>query len=153
LDKLKSILDIDFSAISQNIIQEEYVTNSPTEIDSQKIKFAWETPKKEIHDIAIKKIEASKNIVVIGYTFPLYNRLADLNYFNQESLRETRIYFQDPNAEIIAENVQDSFDIRTARVIKPIKDCSNFFIPSDIFDSSVDKHNTSTDINFSEDYN
>ncbi len=107
--------------------------------DAEKIKFAWENGF-DISKIAKSKIYDSKNVVIIGYTFPLYNRLSDLNYIDKDSSdyyfnQSKKITIQDPNAENIASTLIEFLEkpdsYRNLINIKP--DCDYFYIPSNIF--------------------
>lgn len=86
-----------------------------------------------------KAIERSDTIVVIGYTFPLYNRLVDLKYFNNKTLSRKTIYIQDPNAIELEYQIKNDFllEIHGGRVsgieISPTINCDSFFIPSNIY--------------------
>jgi hypothetical protein len=85
---------------------------------------------------AVDVIRKSKTIVVIGYTFPLYNRLVDLDYFNESTLYAKTLVIQDPRAENIQNDVIDGF-FRGAKsngtIIKVKTNCDSFFIPNNIF--------------------
>lgn len=141
LNEFKNIQEIDFSVIRQKLLQEDYISHSANEFDSKKIKFAWETQKNEFYSHARKMIDSSINITVIGYTFPLYNRLVDLNFFNKETLNNKNLYIQDPNAIEITENIMESFELKTKATftgdfstnLKQIINCDNFFVPNNIY--------------------
>jgi len=111
--------------------------------DAELIKFAWENdklaegmfPQQVI--LANNKIASSENIIIIGYTFPLYNRLLDLACLEQKYIGSTRIVIQDPSAEIIRQNLLDYYQLSDndalRKNVKTIKDCESFYIPSNIF--------------------
>jgi hypothetical protein len=113
-------------------------------LEAEKVNFAWEKdidPDKNPVLLEAKKvIEKSDTIVVIGYTFPLYNRLVDLKYFNNKTLSRKAIYTQDPNAIELEYQIKNNFllEIHGGRVsgieISPITNCDSFFVPSNIFD-------------------
>ena len=121
------------SLITNNL--HEYTANN-VDTDAELIKFAWE--KSELsHLIAKDKIDESKNIVIIGYTFPLYNRLVDLSYLEQSVISNRSIFVQDPKADTIRQNLLDYYQLNDndslERSLKAVKDCDSFYIPSDIF--------------------
>lgn len=128
--------------IYQNISTIELLNNSK-DPNSELIKFAWESisnsgsNKTDFLAEAKEKILKSNNIVVIGYTFPLYNRLIDYEYFNRSSLLNKNIFVQDPNAsEIKAALISDfdlSEDYSPSPSLKEISNCDSFFVPSNIF--------------------
>lgn len=104
--------------------------------DADLIKFAWETNNFNV-EIAKSKMMESKNVVVIGYTFPLYNRLIDLGYLPQEIIQYKKIFIQDPQAEVIRQSLLDNYQLHNNEKFKskvtPINNCDSFYIPSDIF--------------------
>jgi hypothetical protein len=104
--------------------------------DSELIKFAWES-NDFTGEIAKNKIEESKNVVVIGYTFPLYNRLTDLFYLKQSLILNKKVFIQDPNSEMIRQNLLDYYQLSDSDTLRKslisVKDSDSFYIPSDIF--------------------
>lgn len=107
--------------------------------DAELIKFAWES---ELHQakIAKEKIQASKNIVAIGYTFPLYNRLIDFSYLETNDLGyDKRMIIQDPNADKIRQNLLDLFELIEDGTLKQNliakTDCESFYVPANIYDN------------------
>lgn len=107
--------------------------------DSQRIKFAWEQNDNAITDKANTAISNSENIVVIGYTFPLYNRIVDLGYLNKRVVDSCRIVLQDPQADNLRTTFLEMFDLpgidtpNSYLNVKKKIDCSYFYIPSNIF--------------------
>lgn len=104
--------------------------------DAELLKFAWET-KNFNAKVAESMIRESKNIIVIGYTFPLYNRSVDLKYFNGELLYGRRLVVQDPNVEEMKNDVIENFYLKPLQMrgqgILCKANCDSFFIPNDIF--------------------
>lgn len=61
-------------------------------------------------EIAIKIAEKTEYLVVIGYSFPVFNRQTDK--FLIDSMKSVRkVYIQDPNAEAIKSTMENGFDI------------------------------------------
>lgn len=102
------------------------------------LNFAWELDQ---NDISLKSIKRAKDIiertdylVVIGYSFPNFNRLIDREILkNSKSLR--KIYYQAPS------NVVESLSQRIKGVLPtglqpldatPITDLDQFFIPYEL---------------------
>jgi hypothetical protein len=139
LDSFYSLETENTSSVLYDLIEDDFLDSEKNRIDAEQIKFAWETDR-NVAGIAKSKIQKSNNIVVIGYTFPLYNRLQDLYYFNNKDVSQKKVYIQDPDSEKIGSFAKESFGISTARLIKTVKDCSSFFVPSDIFDESLDNY-------------
>jgi hypothetical protein len=138
-DEYKNLSEYEFgSNVFQVQFNDEFFKNQ-LHSDAENIKFAWETDF-DISKIAESKINDSKNVVVIGYTFPIYNRLIDLNYINSSLVRkvesfEKKITIQDPKAENITSTLLEFFEKPdTYRKLINIKtDCDYFYIPSDIY--------------------
>lgn len=109
--------------------------------DADLVKFAWETNNFNV-EMAKSKIIESKNVVVIGYTFPLYNRLIDLEYLPQGIIQNKKIFIQDPQAEIISQSFLDNFQLHNNKFkskLTSISNCDSFYIPPDIFGISEPK--------------
>lgn len=98
--------------------------------------FAWEkmVDEKMQKHLALNLTDAEA-LVVIGYTFPFFNRVMDRMIFsNLPNLK--KIYIQDPNADSIKEFV-GSVLTETQRntllpSIKSIKNVSNFYLPPEL---------------------
>jgi len=108
------------------------------------LKFAWEDYKNGKIESpcllnAIEAIKRSDLIVIIGYSFPLYNRLFDRQLFAQDNIKRKTIYIQDPNAQDILEILKTDFEIRTQPQTTDDPDLivsrnpNSFIIPSQIF--------------------
>lgn len=106
-----------------------------TDSDSELIKFAWES-NLGVGEKARDMIKESKNVVVVGYTFPLYNRLIDLSYLNLDNFSNCSLAIQDPNAENLKQDFLNMGGPRDSLSIKPITNCESFYIPPTIFDST-----------------
>lgn len=117
-------------------INEDYFNEISVDDDAELIKFAWEKGNSNVI-LAKSKIDQSDNIVVIGYTFPLYNRLIDFEYLNRANILKKKIIIQDPNAIVLRQNMIDNYQIyetnSTERDLKAVIDCDSFYIPSTIF--------------------
>ena len=112
-----------------------YLEDTFDDLDAESIRFAWELENiEEVTNAAKKMITHSKNIVVIGYTFPLYNRLVDFKYLAHENLYNKKLFIQDPNALELKEDFIEYFNIEVIRdSIITKTSCNNFFVPQDIF--------------------
>jgi hypothetical protein len=136
----KEIYDMILNKLNKNYFSINYIDK-----DAELIKFAWESeldPQNVVSEVvkeATKKIFLSDNIVVIGYTFPLYNRLVDFEYFNGSTLADKTIYIQDPNANELKDSLITDFNIRIDRTtgakssIKEFTKCDSFVVPSTIY--------------------
>jgi hypothetical protein len=106
--------------------------------DAELIKFAWETDTKSLTIAAKEKIEQSKNVVVIGYTFPLYNRLVNFEYLTHRDIgNDKKMIIQDPNSLVIRQNLIDLNERVDSDNLKlklvAIKDCDSFYVPTNIY--------------------
>ena len=132
----KNLTDIGIDSIITDKIFNGYGESTDIDADADRIRFAWERSESDRNSLTehlIKVISASENIVVIGYTFPLYNRLIDLKYLTQNDLVNKDIIVQDPNAELIKQNIKDIYGLGKRGKIKTITDCDSFYVPSTIF--------------------
>lgn len=98
--------------------------------------FAWEKMIDEnMQKHLAQNLTDAEVLVVIGYTFPFFNRKMDRMIFsNLPSLK--KIYIQDPNADSIKEFIGSVMteEQRNTQLpdIKTIKNISNFFLPPEL---------------------
>ncbi|NEN24736.1 hypothetical protein G3O08_14620 [Cryomorpha ignava] len=132
-----------FSAIDNNLKDLEQKENSI----NCNLSFCWEKEFKmannAVIETGIEMIQTAKNIVVIGYSFPFFNRDIDEAFF--KSMRaDAVVYIQDPRAEGIVNSLKERFP-ELENNIKPItlniddntalplsRRIDGFFIPTDI---------------------
>lgn len=110
-------------------------------LDKSKLDFAWENEKagfeKEFFGAIHNRIKDATTLVVIGYTFPFFNRKMDKWILEQmPSLRE--IYIQDIRAEMLQDNVYAVIPSSKKNLfgggieILPKKNCDQFFLPPEL---------------------
>lgn len=97
--------------------------------------FAWDNNVTGyFYNTVAKEVEDAITLVVVGYTFPYFNRVTDRKIFSMmKSLRN--IIIQDPNAESIVQNVQSVFPDYNAMKgisIQPEKHVESFIIPREL---------------------
>ncbi len=98
--------------------------------------FAWEKNVFEDESPQLfNKIKNAEVLVVIGYTFPFFNRRIDRQIFsNMPNLK--KVYIQDPNADSIIEFIGSVLTDEQRQIlqrdIKPIKNVSNFYLPPEL---------------------
>ena len=102
---------------------------------ASKLSFSWEqnSDRNSFIETACKRIENASSIVIIGYTFPFFNRQTDRYIFNYlQSLKN--IYIQDPNANMIEQNLQPVIPQTISDKIKVyhITNTSQFFLPPEL---------------------
>ncbi|MBI9038283.1 MAG: hypothetical protein JEY97_09140 [Bacteroidales bacterium] len=104
-------------------------SNNKGSIDiSGHINYAWEKS-----DLTLKTREEAKRIfkqtdilIIIGYSFPNFNKEIDKSLFKELEGRKTEIYYQDPNAT--DEFISELFNTISAK-IHPKKEINQFFLP------------------------
>jgi hypothetical protein len=126
-----------FYSILKKKVHSNYFDDSSSDTDSEFIKFAWENPNMKMEKLIKSRISNSNNIVVIGYTFPLYNRIVDLQYLDATIFDYNKIVLQDPNAENLRTTFLEMFgfndNIGKFSMLNTKKDCEYFYVPSNIF--------------------
>ncbi|MDE7159910.1 MAG: hypothetical protein K2O24_03560 [Muribaculaceae bacterium] len=99
------------------------------------LRFAWEVDDdcRYLKDV-FAQIQDAEVLVVIGYTFPYFNRKIDRALFNNmPNLR--KIYIQDPMAERVSQNMTPVLSGYQADGNIPIillKDVDQFYLPSEL---------------------
>lgn len=104
------------------------------------LSFAWENTEHKNSNTAIKTfiqgIQYASTLVVIGYTFPFFNRLVDKEIIG--SLNNLKkIYIQDPKANEVAQSIDAVLasyqkpPINPLSII-PITNCEQFFLPPEL---------------------
>jgi hypothetical protein len=74
------------------------------------LKFAWEKDHYEsLFENSKKDLEYISVLVIVGYSFPFFNREVDIRLFNNMPNLKT-IYIQDPNHAIIKETMEEFFE-------------------------------------------
>jgi hypothetical protein len=102
------------------------------------LSYAWEkdtfrSSQRSIEDITIENISDTKTLVVIGYTFPFFNRKADGKILG--SLKNLdKVYVQDLNPDDVIETLKSIFKPTHGHLFKhdffePIRNTKSFFIP------------------------
>ncbi len=95
--------------------------------------FAWEGRTDDYDNLDYARIMAENTnyLVIIGYSFPFFNRIIDKIVFDSiiSSGTLSKIYFQSPNLD--GEFLRSQFNIPREILIKHIPDTNNFFIPTE----------------------
>jgi len=93
------------------------------------INYAWEE-----NDLAIASREEAKRIfsatdilIIIGYSFPNFNKGIDKALFKQLKGRKTKVYFQDPNASVVF--LYQLVDPNDCEIICENDKLDNFILP------------------------
>lgn len=102
------------------------LTNQP----GQLITFPWETTHlaKKTMDTAKNIIEGTDILVVVGYSFPIYNRPTDKTLFETLCKNDRlKIYYQDPVLD--GSFLKTRFNLGSETTIRHIRNVNRFFIP------------------------
>jgi hypothetical protein len=105
------------------------------------LRFAWENSDDELDDLrnrVRKTISQATNIVIVGYTFPFYNRLIDETFLHEMGQKD-KIVLQDrdfPNAEALINQLELLNEHRGLKDIKkrlkPYASANSFYVPFDL---------------------
>lgn len=107
---------------------------------ASRISFAWDNKEyidKNFETALINAIKGAETLVVIGYTFPFFNREIDRTIFQAMNTLKT-IYIQDPNATQIVDNLESLYSpahtgiTHVNKNVKPITNTSQFYLPPEL---------------------
>ncbi|MFN4234565.1 MAG: hypothetical protein ACK4IK_07140 [Bacteroidia bacterium] len=134
------LLDIFHSKSSDDVnkLFLEILNNHSISNYQNKLFFAWEKNNEFVEKTrinALKKIKNADVLVVIGYSFPDFNRKIDEQILKSINANKNyiKIYIQDPNANIILNKINE---IRPgiSKVCKIAnEDLSNFYLPNEFW--------------------
>ena len=136
----------DFLKLFEKLI-EKYLSGSDLESTVKNLSFAWENMSRDNSEIpsfistASNAIRNSQSVIVIGYSFPLYNRLFDQMILSNENLHGKKFFLRDPKNLEIQEVLYSDFNLPRNSFEKidgmPELDssssCDSFFVPNQIF--------------------
>lgn len=105
------------------------------------IKFAWEQENLMNDTVIGNCILNSKNIILIGYSLPLYNRKVDSFILDSSKLRGKKLIIQNLNSQGILEILESDFNIasnpknisKENPTISGSDNCNSFIVPNSIF--------------------
>ena len=125
-----------YSSIYKALMISDSILNGGNQESFSNIKFAWETEQDGDNS---RKIEAAKYIVqnasvlvIIGYSFPVFNRVIDKEIFSNNQFQ--RIYFQclEHESEGIRSRIVNTLQIPTSVNLNYINDLSQFYLPYEL---------------------
>lgn len=97
------------------------------------LSYAWETSVKQ--DLLLNMLQQTTydttTVVVIGYSFPYFNRQIDRKIFANMPYLKT-VYIQDPNPEAIEPSLRAVLLNEVATKIDYKKDCTQFYLPREL---------------------
>ncbi len=98
------------------------------------LSFAWErigAPENDIVEHAKHETADTEVLVVIGYSFPYFNRGIDREIIgNMKGLR--KVYFQAPDADLLVERFQSIRDDLEPKMLVPRFDLEQFLLPNEM---------------------
>jgi len=97
------------------------------------LSFAWEaSPNNEnmMHSLT-ETTRDTEQVVVIGYSFPFFNRESDRGIFKGMS-NLNKIYVQDINPDAVIQSLRAVLPAERKIDIVPIKNCEQFFLPAEL---------------------
>jgi hypothetical protein len=101
--------------------------------DFTRLAFAWSHEQNnQFMDKIKSSVNVASSVVIIGYTFPFFNREIDREIFSS-MLYLRHIYIQDPNAVMIKQTIPSVLNSHnnTAEII-PITNVNQFYLPPDL---------------------
>ena len=97
------------------------------------LSFAWEDShnQQNLIETINTTVNDAQQVVVIGYSFPFFNRNTDRYIFSQmPQLR--KVYIQDKNPDAVKQSIEAVFPVGNKIQIIPISDCTQFYLPSEL---------------------
>lgn len=97
------------------------------------LSFAWErqNAEKDIVEYTKSEVSDTEILVVIGYSFPFFNREVDKNIIGSMSNLK-KVYFQSPDADQLINRFESITDDTSKLRLKPINDTYQFFLPHEL---------------------
>jgi hypothetical protein len=97
------------------------------------LSFAWEpsAQRDSMMNAIATTVEDTESVVVIGYSFPFFNREIDREIFSKMA-RLKLIYIQDPNPEAVKPSLLAVLPAKSTAEIICLKDCNQFYLPREL---------------------
>lgn len=134
----QNIEEVDFKTKENiSIFLQQYKEFRENNYDSlTNISFAWENTKFKFNESLYSSIYSTQSLIVVGYSFPFFNRKIDIELLTQMKLLK-RIYVQCKNDnEVVIERLRERIDAikppkRDLEII-PKKENQFFYIPNEL---------------------
>ena len=97
------------------------------------LSFAWEDSanNEKIKSTLARTTNDTEIVVVIGYSFPFFNRLADRAIFSgMPNLK--KVYVQDINPEAVIQAISAVLPPDRKVYVEPIRNCEQFYLPAEL---------------------
>lgn len=100
---------------------------------STHLSFAWEDSinQKNMMDSIGATVEDTQEVVVIGYSFPYFNREIDRHIFKMMP-HLNKVYIQDINPSAVIQSIEAVLPIGANIRPIPIVDCTQFYLPAEL---------------------
>ncbi|MFC7356479.1 hypothetical protein ACFQO1_02165 [Jejudonia soesokkakensis] len=97
---------------------------------SNSINYSWEM-KKTQRDLLKAKFGDTDVLIIIGYSFPAFNRALDSELFGSLNLNNLEVVFQSPSAnKSIIKTLNPNIKENNIKILNSVEDLSSFYIPS-----------------------
>jgi hypothetical protein len=122
---------VDKNFITQ--VVQNYVAATYIETIGSSLSFAWERERAEkgILELAIENITETVALVIIGYSFPFFNRDADRKIIGSMKNLQ-KVYLQAPDADVLKERFQAIRDDITGIELISKFDVGQFLLPNEL---------------------
>ena len=118
----------------QEISEIAYVANVSRGASNTRsaLSFAWDKQEDWFSNRIKKSVEGASILVVIGYSFPFFNRSVDRMIFESMPMLK-KIYVQDIRPEGVVESVNNFYmtDVLKPQII-PIRNTMQFYLPPEL---------------------
>ena len=97
------------------------------------LSFAWELSdnSQRMMETIAATVNDTKQVVVVGYSFPFFNREIDREIFrSMKSLK--KVYIQDPNPQAVRQSLEAALPNELQVEIVEISECSQFYLPKEL---------------------
>lgn len=118
-----------------NYVSMSYLPGVDVQNTDNALSFAWENINNDFFKQIKKKVEDAKILIIIGYSFPYFNREIDRQIIGEMTQLE-KVYIQDPNANEVKESFEavlsefQSINIKLKYVLK--EGVKQFIIPNEM---------------------
>ena len=97
------------------------------------LSFAWEDSlnQQKMNDTIKNTVSDTQQVVVVGYSFPYFNREIDRQIFKvMPNLK--KVYIQDKNPNAVMQSLEAVFPAGIEIQTKTIDDCTQFYLPAEL---------------------
>lgn len=97
------------------------------------LSFAWEQSQNSdnMRNVIADTVKDTEQVVVIGYSFPFFNRETDRQIFSG-MYNLNKVYVQDINAEAVIQSLNAVLPMDRKIDVLPIKNCDQFYLPMEL---------------------